>query len=478
MNVVFIMTDTQARFMVGAYGNPVADTPNLDRLASDGIRFDRAYTACPVCTPARGALFSGMHSAVNGAWCNNVAPHRSIPLMGTIVRHLGYRAGYSGKWHLDGSRYPGDGEPGGGFEPDWWYDGKRYEDERQAEATSGGAPLESRSEVDLYGYRVADRAVDFLERVGDDPFVLVASFDEPHGPYHAPPKYRKRFVPSRWPRRGNFQAPVDGKPALYRAFREENDEILWQDWIESDRNRAFLSCNSWIDRQIGRVIDAVDASHGDDTMIIYTSDHGDMFRSHGLTEKGSMMYEETTNIPFIVRTPGGPAGAVSSAVVSHLDVLPTIVEAIGGEVPPSLHGVGLRPILDDPSASVRETAMLSFHRFAINHDSRGGYYPVRAATDGTHKLVINLHDLDELYDLSGDPYELRNLIDDQDSAAVRNRLHDAILNEMDRVRDPLRGIAWANRPWREQQPLTYLGSTGRGRDRPRGFDFESHNLPE
>lgn len=126
MNLIFIITDSQMKSMVGAYGNPQADTPNLDRLAERGIRFENAYTSAPVCTPARGAIFSGMQPAVNGAWANNMSPQRAIPLMGTIFREFGYRAAYTGKWHLDGSSYFGDGEPGGGFEPDWWFDGYRY----------------------------------------------------------------------------------------------------------------------------------------------------------------------------------------------------------------------------------------------------------------------------------------------------------------------------------------------------------------
>ena len=109
MNFVFIMTDTQNKSMVGAYGNPRVNTPNLDRLASQGIRFERAYTTCPLCTPARGGIFSGLHPQVNGAYCNNVAPHSQVVLAGTIFRENGYRAAYTGKWHLDGSAYFGDG---------------------------------------------------------------------------------------------------------------------------------------------------------------------------------------------------------------------------------------------------------------------------------------------------------------------------------------------------------------------------------
>jgi len=102
-NVVFIMTDSQPWFGVGAYGYPQVDTPNLDKLAADGIRFDRAYTTCPLCTPARAGIFAGQHPQRAGAWCNDITPYKDTKLMGTMLREGGLRAGYTGKWHLDGS---------------------------------------------------------------------------------------------------------------------------------------------------------------------------------------------------------------------------------------------------------------------------------------------------------------------------------------------------------------------------------------
>ena len=107
MNFVVIFTDTQCKWMVGAYGQPVCDTPNLDKLAAQGVRFERAYTTSPICGPARGALFSGLHPQSNGAWGNHMSPHRHVPLMGDVFRDLGYRAALTGKWHLDGNAKPG-----------------------------------------------------------------------------------------------------------------------------------------------------------------------------------------------------------------------------------------------------------------------------------------------------------------------------------------------------------------------------------
>lgn len=481
MNIVLIITDSQMKSMVGAYGNPVVDTPNLDRLAARGIRFEHAYTSAPVCTPARGAIFSGMQPAVNGAWANNMSPQRSIPLMGTIFREYGYRAAYTGKWHLDGSEYFGDGEPGGGFEPDWWFDGFRYAyaigPEMFAKYQKVKTAVELReagfTEEKMWGHMVADRAVDFLEQVGDDePFLLVVSLDEPHGPFVAPPEYWEQFESVDIPKPPNYNASVANKPAMQRLQRQQNGDVPWEK--RAAFVNRFYGCNSYIDREIGRVLDAVEQLHNEDTVIIYTSDHGDMLGAHGLFTKGPMMYEEVANVPFIVRMPGGQEGAVSEALVSQIDLLPTFLDLAGIEQPDSLHGQSLRPIFEDPEAKLHDHVFVSFNRFAINHDQFGAFYPIRCVCNERYKLAINLLDQDELYDLEAGPHEIQNLINDPAHAAIRNQLHELIVEEMDRIRDPFRAFEWANRPWNQIRKPFYWGGTNRRL--PKGFPFEPQVL--
>lgn len=480
MNFVFIMTDTQNRSMVGAYGNPAVDTPNLDRLAAEGIRFDRAYTACPLCTPARGSMLTGLHPQVNGSWCNNIAPSRAVAMMGEAFRHYGWRAGYTGKWHLDGTAYFGNGEPQGGFEPDWWYDGARYAEDIGEEMfdryTSCRTAEELReagfTEENIWGHRVANRAIDFLQEVEEDePFVLVVSFDEPHGPCVTPPEYWEDFDMSGIPRRPNFGAPTDDRPDLQQVHSSQRpvDPENWEGY--RDGLQHHYACNAYVDREIGRVIDAVDRIHGEDTAVIYTSDHGGMQGSHSLQSKGPMMYEEIANIPFIARFPGMADGAVSEAVISHLDILPTMLEVGGLDVPECLHGRSLAPALRDPGASVHDTVMVNFHRFAINHDSFGEFYPIRCVTDGRYKLSVNLLETDEFYDLARDPYEMENRIEDPGCAEERERLHDALLERMDRIRDPFRSYRWGDRHWRSVREAFYFG--GEGRRLPERFPFQT-----
>ena len=483
MNIVLIMTDTQNKSMVGAYGNPWVDTPNLDRLAQTGIRFDRAYTTCPLCTPARSAIFSGTHPQVNGAWCNNLPTYDTVALMGSIFRHYGYRAAYTGKWHLDGSGYFGDGEPGGGFESDWWYDGKRYADDIGPEMfrhyrsckTADDLRQAGFSEENIWGHRVANRAIDFLEEVEEDPFVLVVSFDEPHGPFVAPPEYWEKFSLEDVEnlRLSNFGASLEGKPALQHVQRQQIfDTEKWDRY--SQALIKHLGCNSYIDREIGRVIDAVEQMHGEDTLIIYTSDHGDMLGAHGLHSKGPMMYEEICNIPFIVRMPNGVQGAVSQSLISHVDIIPTLLDLVGIDRPECLQGLSQVPVLKNPTTKVRDDLLVSFSRFAINHDDWGEFYPIRCVVDERYKLVINLFEADELYDLQDDPGETQNLIDDPAHIAARNRLHDALLDEMDRIRDPFRSFRWGNRPWRQVREAFYHG--GQQRSAPQRFPFQSKGI--
>jgi uncharacterized sulfatase len=477
-NFVFIMTDTQNRSMVGAYGYPKADTPNLDRLAQSGIRFDAAYTTCPLCVPARAGIFSGTHPQYNGAWANSMAPSTAVPLMGTIFAGYGYRVGYTGKWHLDGSAYFGDGEAGGGFPQDWWYDGKLYAEDLGPELFKRYIDCNSVEDLrdagftdpeKIWGHRVADRALDFLDRAGDEPFLLTVSFDEPHRPCVSPPEYWERFTVDDLPKPGNFNAPLENKPELQRIHRRQLGERSWEETAEE--LIPLFGCNSYIDREIGRVVEAVEATHADDTVIIYTSDHGDMMGAHGLSTKGPMMYEDTCRIPLMVRAPGIAGGRSTDALISHLDIIPTMIEMMGQEPPGLLQGVSQLPVIEQKEKSVRDHSHIGFHRFALNHDNWGGLYPIRCTTDGRYKLSINLNGTDELYDLEQDPLELENRIEDSELSSIRDNLHDELLNEMDRCRDPFRSFNWAKRSWRVVRELFYFGGTRR--IRPSTFPFQS-----
>jgi uncharacterized sulfatase len=204
----------------------------------------------------------------------------------------------------------------------------------------------------------------------------------------------------------------------------------------------------------------------ENTYIIYTSDHGDMMGAHKLTGKGPVMYEEIAHIPLIIEPPAG-SGAQGRSIetpVSHIDLLPTMLELANLGVPPILEGESLLPQLDGEE-DADKAVVVEFQRYEIEHDSWGGFQPVRCIVDDRYKLVINLLHSDELYDMREDPAEVHNLIDKQGLAEVRNRLHDRLLVWMYEKRDPFRGPVWERRPWRESRQLQW-----RGQFRPRPAD--------
>jgi uncharacterized sulfatase len=470
-NFVFIMTDTQATNVIGAYGHPELETPHIDELARTGITFSRAYTTCPLCTPARAGIFTGIYSHSAGAWTNNLPLGDNVITMGQRFRAGGYHTTYVGKWHLDGHDYFGTGRCPDGWDANYWYDGRRYLDElsddeirlwRRGLSTLADLRAHDVQAEFTWAHRVSDRAIDFLEGQSDEPFLLVVSYDEPHHPFTCPPEYAEKFVDYAYPVGPAAYDTLEDKPAHQREWAAADDVHLED---ASLRSPMYFGCNSSVDSEIGRVIDAAHALAPENTTIIFTSDHGDMLGAHRLMGKGPVAYEEIAHIPLIVERPGGVgSGTVNQTLVSHIDLLPTMLELANLDAPPILEGQSITPLLqgeEDPERSV----MVEFQRYEIEHDSWGGFQPLRCIVSGRHKLVINLLHTDELYDLQADPAEVTNLIDHPDHADVRDALHDRLLDWMHEKRDPFRGPSWERRPWRSTRRLEW-----RGKFRPRPAD--------
>ena len=478
------MTDTQATNVVGAYGHPELGTPNIDRLAETGTKFERAYTTCPLCTPARAGLFTGIYPHTSGAWTNNLPLGDNVKTMGQRFADVGYATAYIGKWHLDGHDYFGTGRCPPGWDPAYWFDGRNYLDELAAEGNGSDRFItlwrqglnspESLQQNDIraeftWAHRNSDRAVGFLRESRAEPFLLVVSYDEPHHPFTCPPSYVERFLDYDYPMGPGGSDTLEHKP----AHQQEWAASAGVDRLTRDgriRSPMYFGCNSFVDAEIGRVIDAVHTYAPENTYLIFTSDHGDMLGAHQLTGKGPVMYEEITHIPLIIECPlgHGPSGERAprsiDTLVNHIDLLPTLMDLAGMDLPPILEGGSLTPQLagkEDPDREV----VVTFQRYEIEHDSWGGFQPVRAIVRGRYKLVLNLLHSDELYDLKSDPGEVRNLIDDPETAAVRDALHDRLLGWMYDKRDPFRGPEWERRLWRDSHRLQW-----RGEFRPRPAD--------
>ena len=446
---ILIMTDSQRWDMVNCYKNTGLSTPNLDRLASEGVRFERAYTTQPVCQPARAAIFTGQYPHSVGSWTNSYGISDTAHSIGERLQLDGVHTAYIGKWHLDGGDYFGLGRCPKGWDPDYWYDMKNYLEELPEETRPMTRNTALMQQMDfprelLYGHRCADRAVDFLEKHAQEDFFLVVSFDEPHGPFLCPPPYSHMYDDYAFPKSENVWDDLADKPEHQQVWASK-----FGGWDKSGpiSDPAFFGCNSYADEEIGRVLDAIDA-HAPDALVLYTSDHGEMLHSHGLMSKGPNCYDEIARIPMMVRAPGVKAGGVDPHPVSHINIVPTLLEYMGSRVPEVLEGRSILPELYDPAVRVNDYIFMEFGRYEVDHDGFGGFQPLRAVFDGRYKLVINLLTSDELYDLESDPAELHNLIHDPAHANIRDHLHDVLLDHLNVTRDPFRGYYWQRRPWR------------------------------
>lgn len=476
---ILFLIDTQGANNLGCYRPELAlGTPHVDRLAAGGVRFNSAYTCSPVCGPARSALLTGLFPHSNGVIANDMAPHLDIPTLGQRLQSAGFATGYIGKWHLDGSDYFGNGRCPAGWDPACWFDGRNYLDSLPDDAARAlSRRVLGPADVAAHGvtaefthaHRTADRAMAFIRAHREQDYLLVVSIDEPHHPWICPEPYVSAFEDFEFPI-PNADDPLGDKPRSQREWAEHTAH--WESHVRRRDGRAWMhhprhfGCNSYSDYEVGRVLATLHAETPE-ALIVYTSDHGDMFGSHRLHGKGPCVYDEIARVPLIVRWAGEvPVGAVSTGPVSHVDLVPTFLDYFGLPVPDLLQGRSLLGQFRRPGHRTNEHVFIEFNRFEIDHDGFGAFAPIRGIFDGRHKLVINLLDSDEFYDLADDPHELRNRINDPAVAGVRARLHAELVAWMNRTRDPLRGPHWSRRVWSDGREHSTWG----GPTRPRPAD--------
>jgi len=476
--IIFIMTDTQRWDMCGCYRDIGLSTPNIDRLAENGMRFERAYTTQPVCQAARAGLFTGQYPHSCAGWANGMGISDNTLTIGRRLAENGVRTAYIGKWHLDGGDYFGTGVCPPGWDDEYWYDMRRYveelTDEQRLNSRDTGYMLQQEYPVGLtFGRRCADKAIHFLNNHGDEDFLLCVSFDEPHGPHMCPEPYSSMYKDYIFPKSPNIHDNLENKPDYQRVWAGnslQNDK----DALEI-KARFLFGCNSFVDSEIGRVLDAIEKTVPD-ALVIYTSDHGDFLHSHSLSGKGPAAYDEIARVPLIFSGKGITPGTVSVNPVSHINVTPTILELMGYSIPKTIEGKSIVAELADHSIRSNSHVFIEFGRFEVDHDGFGGFQPMRAVFDGQYKLSVNLMSSDELYDMKNDPYEMNNLIHDKAYSAIRDGLHDVLLKHLNDTRDPFRGYYWERRPWRTSAPKATWGYTGMTRQREEDERYEKRQL--
>lgn len=406
-NILFIFTDQQTYRAMSCAGNPHLSTPAMDRLANEGVRFENAYCTSPVCGPARGTLVTGRMPHQTGVEWNGQSLKPDIPHMGHIFQEHGYRAVWAGKWHLPES-YPlragSKQKEIDGFEMLPFYDSsKNWPEWGYGDVTDG--PL-------------ADAVVDFLQQPQEKPFLLSVSFCNPHDCCYLTRR------PERYPNADEIDGPLPPLPDNYAIRPDEaeftmekrqqdhyGDELLLsKDWSEPEW-RAYLwnyyRMTERVDAEVGRVLQALDESGmAENTLVLFTSDHGDGVASHRWTAKLSL-FEESVRIPYIVRYPKHvPSGRVNTHLVSQLDVLPTFCDYAGIPALPSWQGASLRTIINNPNAKRRDYLVTELAD-DIKDKSRKG----RMVRSARYKYNIYSHGArnEELFDLQDDPGEMKNL---------------------------------------------------------------------
>ena len=377
----------------------------------------------------------------------------------------------------------GDGRPAPGYEPEYWYDARNYRDDIGEPLwewyRSGMDTRVSENEIeeihdrsitreDTWAGNITDKALAFLEdaRTDAQPFFLAVNYDEPHEPSLCPPPFCDRYRDLRYPLPANFETVSElaehGKPRRQQAFAKAYAEgrCFMDSLSDASENGGisrplYFGCVEFVDAEIGRLLDRAPPS---ETLVGFTADHGHYLGAHGLDLKHFALYEEVTNVPLLLRGPSLPEDVVSHALVSLVDLVPTICEVASARNPTNGDGRSFLEVARKPDESHREVALIEHNGYGQARTDGDGFYPVRSlvSADG-YKLTVNLLDSDEFYDLQADPDECRNLISDGTHADRRDELHDRLLTEMTETNDPFHGQAWAARDWRDVADATHPG---------------------
>lgn len=421
-DVIVLLTDQQRADAFGAAGAVDVRTPAMDAIAREGVHFTRAFTATPQCSPSRAALLTGLSPHRTGVMGNtgtagppagmSVALDTSLPTLARIFQTAGYDTAYFGKWHL--GRTPG----AYGFDT---HDA-RIDDET-----------------------LAERVIAFVETRSAGParpLLLVVSWLNPHDIYDvlgAPMPDPSVLAAARLP--ANLVDDLALKPFPQRHYLEADqgkpfvgvDPAVWR------RYRAFYNALvERVDGEIGHVRAALSRRQRP-AITIFSTDHGDLGGSHGLPYKGPAMYEELVRVPLVISWPGRLAAGRSDALVSLIDVLPTLCDLAGAPPPATVHGLSLAPLLERRATRVREVV------FSEYYGKQAWRVPIRMARDDRWKYVRYRSDGEELYDLTADPGELRNLARDPAAAPERARLSRALDEWMQRTGDPFETLTTTDR---------------------------------
>ena len=454
-NILWICTDQQRYDTIAALGNPYVSTPHLDQLLRQGVAFERAYCQSPICTPSRASFLTGMYpSSLRVNRNGNPAFPDFPPLITKTLADNGYVCGLIGKLHLTSAygRIEERAEDGYSYwqyshaPRDDWDSGHDYADWLKSKGADLGELIKDAAGIPAEWHQTtwcAEKTIEFIRQNRSNPWLASVNIYDPHPPFNPPRAYRELFDPN------------DVKPPLFRdsdlaqqaklagiAFQSEarrpdsldiKSPILPQSAqsglaeAETAGKRdarsltaAYYAMIKLIDDQLARIIEALEATgQREDTVIVFTSDHGEALGDHGLIQKGCRFYEGLVRVPLIWSWPGHFVADVrSNALVELSDIIPTLLELAGLPLPDYMTGQSLLPILTgERSADAHRDYVRCEYMDALDlpdYSAATMYY------DGRYKIVVyHSHDLGELYDLAADPDEFDDLWDSQEHQSLK-----------------------------------------------------------
>ena len=430
-NILIFMTDHQRADTV--LPEHAAITPNLDRLASEGVIFEKTFCPSPHCCPARGTFHSGLYPTRSGVWnniCNGQALTRGLKegvrLWSEDLADAGYRLAWSGKWHVSVLETPKDrgwhrellvGAHKPNEHATMW---DRYQQlarkPHPAERGEGQALRPGYGTYTMYGTRepgdggderVVRLAVEELPQLaaGDGPWAMFVGLGGPHDPYMVPQQYIDLYDLDDVPLPPSYSDDLSDKPRIYQRMRQ----TIWDQMSEREIRegiRHFWAYCSYLDALFGKVMATLEATgQADNTLVLYCSDHADYCGDHGLFAKGIPCFQGAYHVPAVVRWPNGIAnpGRRVDAFVSHADWAPTFLEVAGIETDRDFSGASIAPFFrGETPPDWRDALFTQCNGVEL-------YFTQRSVMTKDFKYVFNGFDFDELYDLRTDPHEMRNV---------------------------------------------------------------------
>ncbi len=434
-NIVVLIADDQRPDTVAALGNRQIQTPNLDRLAHEGVAFTRAVCANPICHYSRSEILTGVSSMTNGVLQGPINPQ--LTTWAQTLQSAGYHTWYVGKWHNDGrpitrgyeqtlGLYLGGGGKWAIDAVDWQgfkitgYRGWVFQNDQGQMFPERGVGLTPNISA-----KFADAAIEFIQRKPQRPFFLHVNFTAPHDPLLMPPGYQGKYRAADMPLPKNF---LPRHPFDHGNFDGRDEQLMhWPRTPEAVRAQLamYYSVISYLDAQVGRILKALDVTgQADNTIVFYTSDHGLAIGSHGLRGKQNM-YEHTINVPLLVRGPDVPKNQRRDAAVYLRDLYPTTCEMAGVAIPETVEGRSFASVLQGKKKSIYPYIFGYFRNVQ------------RMIRTDRWKLIYYPHiDRWQLFDLQNDPDELYDLAGDAKQKDVLRDLRGKLLAWRKEVNDP------------------------------------------